>query len=39
VLYCENSLGEKQFLLGQSYMPAQEMHILKSPNDESSPWV
>jgi len=25
--------------LAQSYMPAQEMHILKNPNDEGlSPW-
>ncbi len=31
--------GEKLFLLLQSYMPAQEMHILKNPNDETiSPW-
>lgn len=30
---------EKYFLLAQSYMPAQEMHILKNPNDKSfSPW-
>lgn len=31
--------GEKRFLLLQSYMPAQEMHILKNPNsDDGSPW-
>jgi hypothetical protein len=29
--------GEKVFLLAQSYMPAQEMHVLKSP-DDLSPW-
>lgn len=35
----ENELGDKLFLLAQSYMPAQEMHILKNPNDEVfSPW-
>lgn len=31
--------GERLFLLAQSYMPAQEMHILKNPDDtELSPW-
>ncbi len=31
--------GEKRFLLLQSYMPAQEMHILKNPKSEDgSPW-
>ena len=31
--------GEKIFLLAQSYMPAQELQILKNPNNESiSPW-
>ncbi|MEZ4885058.1 MAG: DUF4846 domain-containing protein [Chitinophagales bacterium] len=31
--------GEKVFLLAQSYMPAQEMHILKNPNvGENTPW-
>ncbi|HHG85490.1 MAG TPA: hypothetical protein ENJ82_12155 [Bacteroidetes bacterium] len=31
--------GEKVFLLAQSYMPAQEMHILVNPMDsELSPW-
>lgn len=31
--------GEKIFLLAQSYMPAQEMHILKNFNDNAlSPW-
>lgn len=31
--------GEKCFLLAQSYMPAQEMHILKNPQDPTlSPW-
>ncbi len=31
--------GERSFLLAQSYMPAQEIHLLKNPNDdELSPW-
>lgn len=36
----ENSqTGEKVFLLGQSYMPAQEFHVLKNPNDSKlNPW-
>ena len=34
-----NTSGEKVFLFAQSYMPAQEIHILKNPNDSaSSPW-
>lgn len=34
---CENEAGEVNFLLGQSYMPAQQIHILKNPNSKS-PW-
>mgnify|MGYP001235061412 CR=1 FL=1 len=31
--------GEKRFLLLQSYMPAQDMHILKNPAaEDDSPW-
>ena len=31
--------GEKAFLLAQSYMPAQEMHILVNPNNNGlNPW-
>lgn len=31
--------GERRFLLLQSYMPAQDMHILKNPNTtDGSPW-
>lgn len=31
--------GQKIFLLAQSYMPAQEIHILKNPNNKGlSPW-
>ncbi|WP_114783735.1 DUF4846 domain-containing protein [Botryobacter ruber] len=31
--------GEKLFLLAQSYMPAQEIHILRNPMDpDKSPW-
>jgi hypothetical protein len=37
---CENKkTGEKLFLIQQSYMPAQEIHILKNITDPSlSPW-
>lgn len=35
----ENKLGEKLFLLAQSYMPAQDIQILKNTtNHELSPW-
>lgn len=31
--------GEKIFLLAQSYMPAQDIHVLKNPNaDDLGPW-
>ena len=31
--------GEKLFLLIQSYMPAQEIHVLKNPSDSADgPW-
>lgn len=31
--------GKKIFLLSQSYMPAQDIHILKNPSDDNlSPW-
>lgn len=31
--------GEKLFMVAQSYMPAQDIHILKNPQNESlSPW-
>ncbi len=34
-----NKKGEKIYLLAQSYMPAQDIHILKNPaNDISNPW-
>ncbi|MBS0028933.1 DUF4846 domain-containing protein [Chitinophaga sp. 22321] len=33
----ENAAGERIFLLVQSYMPAQNMHVLKNPA-VSSPW-
>lgn len=35
----KESTGEKIFMLAQSYMPAQEIHVLVNPNDEElSPW-
>ncbi|MFZ1785713.1 MAG: DUF4846 domain-containing protein [Ferruginibacter sp.] len=34
-----NREGEKIYLLAQSYMPAQDIHVLKNPsNPEISPW-
>ena len=30
--------GEKVYLLAQSYMPAQEIHVLKNYDSELSPW-
>lgn len=33
----ENQRGERVFLLAQSYMPAQNMHILRQPN-KTDPW-
>lgn len=34
-----NNEGEKIFLLAQGYMPAQDIHIIKNPNEpELSPW-
>ena len=34
-----NDLGKKVYLLAQSYMPAQDIHVLKNPaNDGLSPW-
>ena len=38
---CENKKGEKAFLLGQGYMPAQQFHVLKNPNNlqnADDPW-
>ncbi|MEL6864376.1 MAG: DUF4846 domain-containing protein [Bacteroidota bacterium] len=35
----ENAAGERVFLIGQSYMPAQNIHILKNKEEEGlSPW-
>ncbi|PWV50595.1 DUF4846 domain-containing protein [Chitinophaga sp. S165] len=34
----ENAAGQKVFLLAQSYMPAQDIHILKSPGNSFFPW-
>lgn len=32
------STGEKRFLLAQSFMPAQEIHVLRNPADPGSAW-
>ncbi|MBR9919494.1 MAG: DUF4846 domain-containing protein [Bacteroidetes bacterium] len=34
----ESETREKRFLLAQSYMPAQEMHVLRNPENSDSPW-
>jgi hypothetical protein len=35
----ENAKGDRIFLLAQSYMPAQDIHIVKNPNDPNlTPW-
>jgi hypothetical protein len=34
-----NASGKKIYLLAQSYMPAQDIHVLKNPmNADLSPW-
>lgn len=35
---CVNENGQKAFLLGQGYMPAQEFHLLKNNLHEEDPW-
>lgn len=35
---CENDKGEKMFLVGQGFMPAQQMHIVKHNKSENNPW-
>jgi hypothetical protein len=35
----ENKSGQRMYLLAQSYMPAQDIHILRNPSvDPASPW-
>ncbi len=34
----ENSIGKKIYLIAQSYMPAQDIHLLINNYDERSPW-
>lgn len=34
----ENDRGKRLFLLGQSYMPAQQVHVLRAPGQTHSPW-
>lgn len=33
-----DSKGERRFMLAQSYMPAQDIHIVKNPDANDSPW-
>lgn len=35
---CENEAGQRAFLLGQGYMPAQEFHMLRNPLHEEDCW-
>ena len=35
---CENETGERAFLLGQGYMPAQEFHVINNPLHMENPW-
>ncbi len=35
---CVNDAGKRLFLLLQSYMPAQEIHVLVNPASPASPW-
>ena len=35
---CENNNGDQVFMLGQSYMPAQEIQVLLNPKTKESPW-
>lgn len=35
---CQDAKGNKKVMLAQSYMPAQETHIVKNPTQPSSPW-
>jgi len=34
----ENEASERRFLLAQSYMPAQQVHVLRNPASPASPW-
>ena len=34
----EDGKGGRVFLLAQSYMPAQDVHIVRNPMDEMTPW-
>ena len=35
----ENDLGKKIYLIAQSYMPAQDIHLLQNPSNKNlSPW-
>jgi hypothetical protein len=37
-LAINKTTGEKIYMLAQSYMPAQEIHILRNPENNNSPW-
>jgi hypothetical protein len=37
-LAINKATGKKIYMLAQSYMPAQEIHVLKNPENSNSPW-
>jgi hypothetical protein len=34
----QNAQGERRFLIAQSYMPAQDIHVLRNPEERESAW-
>jgi hypothetical protein len=34
----EDAKGHRVFLLAQSYMPAQDIHVVRNPGDDLTPW-
>jgi hypothetical protein len=34
----EDGKGRRAVLLAQSYMPAQDIHVLRNPNTPGNPW-
>jgi len=34
----ENQQGQRIFLLAQSFMPAQQIHVLRNPTSSLTPW-
>jgi hypothetical protein len=34
----QNAQGERRFLIAQSYRPAQDIHVLRNPEERESAW-